>query len=93
MIAREALSRKDAAYVGMIGSKTKRATFRNWLRREDGDESGIEMLVCPIGNVSVDDKRPEVIAALTCAEVVSYLHEFSVKNIEVENTHLISGQS
>ena len=36
LIAAEALRRDDAAYVGMIGSKTKRATFKNWLSREIG---------------------------------------------------------
>ena len=33
LIAREALARGDAAYVGMIGSKTKRVSFRRWLNR------------------------------------------------------------
>lgn len=75
LITKEALFRKDAAYVGLIGSRTKRATFRNWLRRETGCESGIEKLVCPIGNTISDDKRPEVIAALTAAEVMVELNK------------------
>ena len=36
LITAEALARNDASYVGMIGSKTKRARFRNWLTREVG---------------------------------------------------------
>ena len=32
LIAREALARGDAAYVGMIGSRTKRVSFQRWLR-------------------------------------------------------------
>jgi xanthine dehydrogenase accessory factor len=41
LIAREALSRTDLAYTGMIGSATKRATFASWLVREGGgDGSG-----------------------------------------------------
>ena len=35
LIVAEALKREDAAYVGMIGSKTKKATFRSWYP-EDG---------------------------------------------------------
>ena len=73
LITREALAREDALYVGMIGSKTKRATFRNWLTRENGNEAGIERLICPIGGSRLKDKRPEVIAALTAAEILSCL--------------------
>ncbi|MEM7216108.1 MAG: xanthine dehydrogenase accessory protein XdhC [Pseudomonadota bacterium] len=79
LIAIEALSRRDAAYVGMIGSKTKRATFRNWLRRENGSDAGIENLICPIGDPTVKDKRPEVIAALASAEVMTHLHYYTTK--------------
>ncbi|MCR4266164.1 xanthine dehydrogenase accessory protein XdhC, partial [Nitratireductor sp. ZSWI3] len=39
MITAEALARQDAAYVGMIGSKTKRATFRSWFLKNGGDET------------------------------------------------------
>ncbi len=31
LISAEALQRDDAAYVGMIGSKTKRAGFKSWM--------------------------------------------------------------
>ncbi|MCD7060360.1 xanthine dehydrogenase accessory protein XdhC [Pelagibacterium xiamenense] len=69
LIAREALER-NTAYVGMIGSKTKRATFKSWLA-DMGVAPGLaEGLVMPIGGSDVNDKRPEVIAALTAAEVV-----------------------
>lgn len=70
LIAQEALARGDAAYVGMIGSKTKRATFKSWLRDMGYDQGLIEGLTMPIGGSDVDDKRPEVIAALTAAEII-----------------------
>lgn len=76
LIAREALARGDAAYVGMIGSKTKLGSFKNWIRREAGGATGIDRLVCPIGGSMLRDKRPEVIAALVAAEVVQYLLAF-----------------
>jgi xanthine dehydrogenase accessory factor len=71
LIAAEALRRTDAAYVGMIGSKTKRATFRNWLTREIGRPELFDGLVCPIGGTAVKDKRPAVIAALAAAEITT----------------------
>jgi len=54
----------------MIGSKTKRARFRRWYREERGDDRAAARLVCPIGGDRLDDKRPEVIAALTAAEIM-----------------------
>ncbi|WP_411034465.1 xanthine dehydrogenase accessory protein XdhC [Shinella sp. BYT-45] len=71
LIAAEALRRPDAAYVGMIGSKTKRATFRNWLSRETGRADLFENLVCPIGGTALKDKRPAVIATLAAAEIMT----------------------
>lgn len=74
MIVREALMRRDAFYVGMIGSKAKRAVFRSWLKENGDDPALARPLVCPIGNKAVDDKRPEVIAALAAAEVLVQSH-------------------
>jgi len=71
LLAAEALARGDAAYAGMIGSKTKRAVFKRWLK-ENGYDPAIEAgLVCPIGGTEIRDKRPEVIAALTAAELLA----------------------
>lgn len=71
LIVAEALQRGDAVYVGMIGSKTKKATFKNWLKREIGRAELFENLVCPVGGSVVKDKRPEVIASLAAAEVLT----------------------
>ncbi|PST30285.1 xanthine dehydrogenase accessory protein XdhC, partial [Mesorhizobium loti] len=71
LIATEALGREDASYVGMIGSKTKRATFKNWLSREVDRPELFGRLVCPIGGTAVKDKRPPVIAALAAAEILT----------------------
>ncbi|TPK87740.1 xanthine dehydrogenase accessory protein XdhC [Mesorhizobium sp. B2-4-13] len=74
LIVAEALRRGDAAYVGMIGSKTKKATFRNWfLKSADGTEAEFGRLVSPIGGDAVKDKRPQVIAALAAAEIMTAL--------------------
>lgn len=80
LIAAEALKRDDTAYVGMIGSKTKKATFRNWfLKTADGSEAEFERLVSPIGGDAVKDKRPPVIAALAASEMMTALVRHQVK--------------
>jgi xanthine dehydrogenase accessory factor len=66
-----ALKRGDAAYVGMIGSATKRARFLAQNRRAVGPEAALSRFVCPIGGDKVADKRPEVIAALAAAELLT----------------------
>ena len=73
LIASEALMRADAAYVGMIGSKTKRALFEKWHRSVDENRVSISTLVCPIGGQGSADKRPEVIAAFVAAEIIACL--------------------
>ncbi|MBZ9795276.1 xanthine dehydrogenase accessory protein XdhC [Mesorhizobium sp. ES1-4] len=74
LIVAEALKRDDAAYVGMIGSKTKKATFRTWyLKSAGGAEAEFARLVSPIGGDAVKDKRPPVIAALAAAEIMTAL--------------------
>lgn len=72
-LAEAALARGDAAYVGMIGSATKRARFESSFLRAGGRHDALAKLTCPIGGCDVDDKRPEVIAALTAAELVRCL--------------------
>jgi xanthine dehydrogenase accessory factor len=80
LIVAEALRREDAAYVGMIGSKTKKATFRSWyLKTAGGTETAFARLVSPIGGDGVNDKRPAVIAALAAAEIVTALSRAAIR--------------
>ena len=72
LLTSAALERGDAAYVGMIGSATKRAKFKNWARAQC-DGQTIEHLNCPIGASGSRDKRPSVIAAFVAAEVMAEL--------------------
>ncbi len=91
LIAAEALRRKDACYVGMIGSKTKRATFKSWLSREAQGPELADCLVCPIGGNGVKDKRPAVIATLAAAEVMTAAlsfvatHEANQRTLKVDS--------
>lgn len=62
----------DFAYLGLIGSGTKRARFEHGLRELGIARERVARLVCPIGG-SLRDKRPPVIAALAAAELLSCL--------------------
>lgn len=77
LIANEALKRDDAHYIGMVGSRTKRARFASWYLGEGGDRRALDRLVLPIGGLAfpkgLGDKRPEVIAALAAAEIMVHI--------------------
>lgn len=77
LLAAEALSRRDLSYIGMIGSRTKRAQFLRFADRRGLDTSP---LICPIGAGLTHDKRPAVIAATTAAELIARLTATSSLN-------------
>lgn len=70
LLAAEALRRLDAPYTGMIGSRTKLVQFRRFAHAQGLDT---DRLTCPIGAGGSSDKRPEVIAAFTAAELIARL--------------------
>lgn len=72
LLTAEALARRDAAYVGLIGSTTKRVKFERFCAEQTppADATG---LTCPIGAGGGPDKRPEIIAAFVVAEVMATL--------------------
>ena len=72
LLTSAALELGHAAYVGMIGSATKRAKLRSWCRTHCNGLS-IDNLTCPIGAAGSRDKRPEIIAAFVAAEVLTAL--------------------
>ena len=73
LIAQEALARTDAPYIGMVGSRTKRAKFASWFKAGGGDDGALDRLVSPIGQQGLGDKRPQVIAALAAAEIMVHI--------------------
>lgn len=87
-LAEAALLRHEAPYVGMIGSGTKRARFEASFRRRHPGSEALKQLTCPIGGSDVHDKRPEVIAALTSAELVRcLLGGKAIKRARTPNRH------
>jgi xanthine dehydrogenase accessory factor len=73
LIAAAVLEKGTARYLGIIGSKSKKALFRKAFRALGFPEARIRTVVCPIGGTSVKDKRPEVIAVLAAAEITQAL--------------------
>lgn len=86
LIAAEALQRADAPYIGMVGSKTKKARFRSWYLGEGYPAAPLDRLVLPIGGKAfphgLGDKRPEVIAALAAAEILVHIGRREVEDLK-----------
>ncbi|MFL6862726.1 MAG: xanthine dehydrogenase accessory protein XdhC [Allosphingosinicella sp.] len=59
--------RSQATFVGLIGSRTKRARFLSRLRNEGVDAS---RLTCPIGIPGISGKQPDVIAVAVLAQLL-----------------------
>ncbi|MEM9764253.1 MAG: xanthine dehydrogenase accessory protein XdhC [Pseudomonadota bacterium] len=71
LVTHEALDQGDAAYVGLIGSASKRARFEGERTRRGLGKA--HALTCPIGAAGLGDKRPEVIALHTAGEIMTAL--------------------
>lgn len=74
LLSLAALRRGDAAYVGLIGSATKRARFARFAHDTGG--ISVDALTCPIGAVGRGDKRPEIIALMTVQEIHTRFETF-----------------
>lgn len=60
----------DLPYVGLIGSKTKWASFRQRLVARGCTEAELAHVTCPIGVPGIADKRPAVIAVAVAAQIL-----------------------
>jgi xanthine dehydrogenase accessory factor len=62
--------RGDLRYVGLIGSKTKWATFRHRLEERGFRKQELAQVTCPIGIPGIAGKQPEVIAVAVAAQLL-----------------------
>jgi xanthine dehydrogenase accessory factor len=69
-LTRAALAKGDFGYLGLIGSRTKRARFESRLKNDGITETQLARLVCPIGIPSLKNKAPAVIAVALAAELL-----------------------
>jgi xanthine dehydrogenase accessory factor len=60
----------DLPYVGLIGSKTKWASFRSRLMARGYSDAELDHVTCPIGIPGIADKRPEAIAIAVAAQLL-----------------------
>ena len=74
-IITRALRRDDLAFVGLIGSMTKRRRFEHRLRAEGFDEAAIARLHCPLGRIRTRDKSPQAIAIIVAAQLLALWDE------------------
>jgi xanthine dehydrogenase accessory factor len=63
-------ARGDLPFVGLIGSKTKWASFRQRLLARGFTQAELDYVTCPIGVAGIADKRPEVIAVGVAAQLL-----------------------
>jgi xanthine dehydrogenase accessory factor len=62
--------RGDLPFIGLIGSKTKWATFRHRLEQRSFSKQELGQVTCPIGLPGIKGKQPEVIAASVAAQLL-----------------------
>lgn len=62
--------RGDLPYIGLIGSKTKWATFRHRLEARGFSDAELDHVTCPIGLPGIEGKEPEVIAVSVAAQLL-----------------------
>ena len=64
--------RADLPFIGLIGSKTKWATFRHRLEDRGFSETELANVTCPIGVKGIKGKEPEVIAVAVAAQLLQH---------------------
>jgi len=62
----------DLPFVGLIGSRTKWATFRHRLQARGFSDAELARITCPIGVADVPGKEPEVIAIAVAAQLLQW---------------------
>lgn len=60
----------DLAFIGLIGSASKWASFRSRLRERGFDDQEINQVNCPLGLAGIVGKQPAVIAASIAAQLL-----------------------
>ena len=65
------LRRGDFAFLGLIGSATKKARFLSALKGRGHGPAALERLVCPIGLPQVPGKQPMAIAVAAAAQLLA----------------------
>jgi xanthine dehydrogenase accessory factor len=70
-ICDQILRRGNFAFLGLIGSATKRATFERRLKLRGHSDAAIRRLICPIGLPSIAGKAPAVVAISVAGQLLA----------------------
>jgi len=73
------LRRQDFAWLGLIGSATKRRRFERQLTASGIPAEQLSRLVCPIGLPMIRGKEPAVIAASVTAQVLGVIEALAAR--------------
>ena len=82
--------KKPAAYVGMMGSRSRSASVRKMLEEEKIDPEKIKALHAPIG-LSIGAQTPEEIAVSVLAEIIQIKNDRAKGNGEGFSKELLAG--
>lgn len=69
-ITEAVLRRGDFAYLGLIGSRTKRERFVHRFEARGVDAGAIARMTCPIGVEGIAGKAPEIVAVAVVAQML-----------------------
>ena len=86
-----ALKRPDFAFVGLIGSATKRARFVKRLALRGHGPDAIGRLVCPIGVPGAGGKHPAEIAIAVAAQILQTEQAVRSRSAEVDAARASNG--
>jgi xanthine dehydrogenase accessory factor len=74
-LTRAVLAKGDFGYLGLIGSRTKRARFESRLTADGFTADHLARLTCPLGVRTLKSKAPAVIAISLAAELLQLTEE------------------
>ncbi len=69
-IARAVLTQAQPAYLGVIGSESKKAKFLNRLKKEGMSDEDLSLFTCPVGAIVFEHKDPAMIAISIAAQLI-----------------------
>ena len=78
-LCRAAMVRNDLAFIGLIGSKTKKARFFQRMEAEGFSHELVSQVTCPIGIEGISGKEPAVIAASVAAQVLQIIDQMATR--------------
>jgi xanthine dehydrogenase accessory factor len=88
-LTRAVLARGDFAYCGLIGSSTKRARFEKRLLADGIAPAALAHLVCPIGEIGLASKVPQVMAVAIAAELMLVWEKVKAGAMPIRTQHAV----